>query len=277
MEKKQKFTINRKLISAFIVVFAAVSFVSLWNKYERIKTLKNGVEMVNKKCPIDVGVAGKIIAVNYADKNVELIFVINDLFTDIQAMRDQPDLVKNKLKVMYQNPEDGFREMLQLIAEIDGSMTCTYIGQTSGEKTNVVFTRDDVRSLLKQKAPIENSLAQLTQMIEDPFARFPIKVDDVTTMTHMFLSDSAVVYQYEIYEAGMAMTFADFIADYGEAMKESTAQSLLSDPSSRILITLCVDCDRGIHYRYTGDVSGMKYEFRFTPEELKSFITNNES
>ncbi|MDR0892429.1 MAG: hypothetical protein LBN24_07430 [Mediterranea sp.] len=236
--------------------------------------LKAAVMIIDKQCPIDMGQTGQITSVKYEGDKVEYTLTLNEQLADIKKMRENSAQTLSALKTMFQAPEGEVKELLELVVASNSSMVFTYVGNKSGEKASFVLTTNELKQLLDQKMTAEeSSLAKLKQTIESPAAQLPMKVDAVTTLTQMSLSDSDVVYLYQIDEAACPM---DKIIANGEQMKAHVLQTLSSDPSAQMLVGLCLDCDKGIYYRYVGDKSGKAYEFRVSPEELNSLMTTNE-
>jgi hypothetical protein len=235
--------------------------------------LKAAIAVANKECPISMGQTGDITSIRYEGDKVEYTLSVNEKFINIKMLLEHSAQTKASLKTLFQNPQGDVKELLNLVVACNSNLVFTYVGRTSGEKASFLLTTSEIKELLDQKmTDKESNLAKLKQIVESPTVQLPMKVDAVTTLVHLSLSDSDVVYLYQIDEAALPMKT---LRSKGEQIKEKSAQALLNDSGTRTMVELCVACGKGIRYRYVGDKSGEKYEFRLTPEELEQSVGEN--
>lgn len=231
------------------------------------KRLNEAVKQVNSECPIGYGMAGELSKVAVEDTSVVLSLKMNESFVNLDALKANPSMLKTTLKTLFIDPPYAVRELLELMIVCKKSLRCVYEGASSDKSASATLTVDDIQNLLDAKVDeAEKNDARLEESIKISNLSCPVDLGNGLVMEGMQVEGDNVVYVYSLDE-----TQADI-----EQMKTKTAQirqgirqSLSSnDPSLRQFVQMCVDCNKGIVYRYVGSTSGDILEISFLVSEL---------
>jgi hypothetical protein len=229
--------------------------------------LKAIVAIANQQCPISMGAIGEATSITYNGETVEYKLSVDEKYVNVKAFNENPGQLQSTMKTMVQSPGGELKELVDQLIASDASLKFTYIGKTSGEQASCSMTAQELKTARDTKfTPEESAINKLESIVQATNNQLPMTVDEATTLTKLGMTDNDVIYYYDIDEEKCPIPDIEKRAD---AMKQAIVENLRANTASlAIMISSCVDCGKGIAYRYIGNKSGDHYDIRLTPDEL---------
>ena len=120
-------------------------------------------------------------------------------------------------------------------------------------------------------ASCNNKEAQLQKEVEKAAKDCPITAAEGMTISQITYDKVNIIYACDVDETLYDVnTLIENKAKMKEAILGYFAQSGAADKDVKALIDLCVECRKGIVYRYVGTTTGTTCELGIGPDELKS-------
>lgn len=236
--------------------------------------LKAGVTAANKQCPISLGAdVGEITSITYDDNNVVYTFTFEEDALNIPALKANPESVKSSMVIMFQNPTREVGNMLKLIVDCKAGVEVVYIAKNSGEKVSFFLKPEELKDIYENKSNKEGAshLEKLKAQVDVANLQCPMVLEEDMTIQSITLEDQGVIYHCHFDEEVYDISSFE---ENAESIKEELLASL-SDQSNmaiQVFLACCVNADRGIIYRYTGNKSGAYYDVVLPVDELKGYI-----
>ncbi len=229
----------KKILTLLLFVFALLPVKADDSFFQTLKLL-------NSQCPISAGISGELTSIAYEKGDVNFTYSLNEQYTNLQSLRDNPTTTKNNAKVTLAN-SNGV--MAQLLKEMDGQhagATFLYKGKTSGTIVRVHFTPDEVHYMATQEN--RDPLTALQAQCDATNSQCPMQVAQGMVMERMNIAGSYVVSHIKVDESVFSITVAN---QNKEAIKQTIKSALNpNDPTMQVMMQLCVQCEKGICYRY---------------------------
>lgn len=234
--------------------------------------LKAVVAIANKQCPMDMGEVGTITSITYNGSNVVYTLNMNESITDIAILKDNPESMKESIKIMFRNPAKDVKEMLKLVAECNAGLQMKFVGKDSGEEAVCELTSEEVKEVLKAESdPSQSERAKLEAQLKMANLQFPMQASEEILIEKIELSDESVVYICKVDED--ACPISQIEANAEEVKKEIVANlAAQSDPATQVFLKTCINNDKSVAYRYIGTKSGNHYDIVITLPELEKMI-----
>lgn len=234
--------------------------------------LKAVIGVANKQCPMDMGQAGKITSITYDGENVVYNFQINEEFANIDALKKNPDSMKESIKAMFRNPAEEVKKMFEMMVDCNAGLQVIFVGDKSGDKATAELTADEIKETLNAKPDESQSeLTKLEAQVKMANVQFPMKAGEEIEIEKMELSDESVIYICKVNED---MSDINLMKENAEAVKKGIVATLSNqkDAASQSFLQTCVNCNRDIVYRYIGNQSGNQHDVVITVDEVKEML-----
>lgn len=234
--------------------------------------LKAVVAIANKQCPMDMGEVGTITSITYDGSNVVYTLNMNESITDIAILKDNPESMKESIKIMFRNPAKDVKEMLKLVAECNAGLQMKFVGKDSGEEAVCELTPEEVKEVLKAESdPSQSERAKLEAQLKMANLQFPMQASEEVIVEKIEVIGESVVYICSVDEELCPISQ---IEENAAEVKEGIVSTLASqtDPATQIFIKTCVDNNKSIAYRYIGKESGQQYDVIIPLSDLKKML-----
>ncbi len=230
--------------------------------------LKLAAEAANKKCPVSMGAVGDVESITYEDGEVVYTLAINEQLSNMQAMKENPEDMKQMVLTNFANPEGNQKTMLDLIIDANASLRFVYKGKESGETIEMALTADEVKAAADNTSLTAED--KLNAEVNATNMQLPMSIDDATVLEKMVVEGNSVVYLYKIDESILNIDDMKINADDA---KQNVKTSLVNGgPAVHAFLKKVLDTNRDLRYRYIGSESGNSTEFVFTPDELQDML-----
>ena len=252
------------------VLFACLSLMLLTACSQKSK-LKMAIEIANKQCPMSMGTAGEVSSIVFDGTNVVYSMLMNEDYADFEAWEKHPDVMKSTTIAMFSKPKDNIRKLLEMVVDTKSGMKFVYKGNATGKEAECLLDTKDLENILNQKVSKEESeQKKLEELVKATNISCPMRVDEVTVLEKLAIEAENVVYTYTIDENSMDIAS---LKGNEEQMKQNVKGSLnVSEPALKVFLEACVKNNKGLVYRYVGDVSGDSTEFMFSVAEITMLL-----
>lgn len=253
----------------FLVIGLALAFVMTGCQDNASSRLKHEIEIANRNCPMDLGMAGSIKSLSYDEDalNVETLFIIKDNMISIDFLKNNENVSRQNMKLALAAPQ--FNELLKLIVDANASMTYAYQSPATGETYKTTMTHSDLKSILDN--PISDQERRnmiLNNQIILENRQFPQQIEAGMTMTQLFDDGDKLVYVIEMDEDLYDMSLLQEAV--GEVKRNILDSNLFGDPTMKVIAENISSLGKGITLRYKGDQTGLTVDIPFSPNEISS-------
>lgn len=234
--------------------------------------LKAVIAVANKQCPIDMGEVGTVTSITYDGDNVVYTLNMNENFTDISVLKDNPESMKESIKIMFGNPSKEVKQLLELVAECNAGLEMRFVGKDSGEQAVCGLTTEELKETLKSDAdPSQSESSKLEAQVKMANLQFPMQASDEIIVEKIEIIDDAVTYLCVVDED---LCPVKQIEANAVEVKKGIVATLAgqADAATQLFLQTCINCDKNVTYRYTGKQSGAQYDVVITVPELKKMI-----
>ncbi|SFW16071.1 hypothetical protein SAMN02910409_0572 [Prevotellaceae bacterium HUN156] len=262
-------TILKSLVLIFITSFCLVSCD------ENKKQLREQVQKFNNTCPISLGGIMTINSVVLQDNTVEMKFSINESITPISLINSHKEDFKENLSMILSR--ESSKIMVENIVKANASFVAIFVGEQSGTRAELDFTSDELRTAQERFSNMTESQKLIASNIVGMKMRLPAKVDDITTMTGLSITPSALVYKYEVndYETGESINqFVGLMKNITMSqMAAQIAQDGIMGERNRKFYEALIDCGQGVKVEYHESNTGNRATFDISISEIKDILS----
>ena len=228
-------------------------------------SLQHEIDKVNAKCPIDVGLAGKIQKVWLDGNTVVFEAQLNANLINVEKAKKNPNVMK---EASLLNVVDETQSIEKILAEkVDLKYIIT--DSESQEKLDLLITNEELAKAYNEKKNDEQkfTLRRIDNQIAVTQLQLPLTIDEATVLTNFSREgDDKVVY---IYDLNNNIVTPDIFNESMPVLKNNVSNLLSGgDPAVSSMINLLIKANMVLIYRYRLDKT--EKEFSFTPEELKA-------
>lgn len=259
----------KKAIQILMVVIAAALVSACGDS--KINRLKSQVASINKSCPMDMGIGGSVISVEYNDEdgNVYINYASTPMFETQFASQSNRDNIKENMKLMMLN--DDSHEWLEAIVEAGAGVVMTYKLPSSGETVRIEIPADEIRSIGGgSMSDRERALLIVGNKANVDNGRCPVEIAPGMTMVSDKLENGELIFEIDVDESVQDMTDWDELALRHNIM--GNFEALKNDPSIQNEFKLLTTANVGYHYVYRGLATGKRVDVVLTPKDLKRFL-----
>ncbi len=239
-------------ISPIIIVCLAAALICSCQKDSK---LKRAVEEMNKECPMDMGAIGEMTGFEYKDGNVVMSYDVHENIVNIDALKANPDLMKQSALTMFSNSDtEGTQNLLNDMEEAGAGLTLKYTGIETGSTVSVTLTHEELVEARNSTNGDSDPDAVLENEVEVTNAQMPMEAGNGITITQLTIDGDYVIYDCSVDEDLISV---EAIQESADEVKETLKQELSADePASVMFIQMCKNAGKGIGYRYIGNQSG---------------------
>lgn len=233
--------------------------------------LKIAVEAANKQCPIAMGKNAEVTSIAFDGENVVYTLLMKETPVGISILNKSPQAMQNVISTGLSNASEDVRKMVELVANAKAGLKFICRDTQGNEAVCTLAANELLPAINSTKVREENNLRQLEEMLDIANTTFPIQIDELTRADRVTLEGNNVVYDYTIDDKQLDMNLMR--EDNGRLMKETLRESFdLSDKTLRMFLEACINCDKGLHYRYRCSHSGDTLLVTFSAGELKDML-----
>lgn len=257
----------KKLLLILALITMMVGITGCKNENER--KLKSDIEATNRQCPVSMGMLGDIISLKYDEKakEVQLYLSLNEKFVDIDVLKKNRQMVLQNLKLAFSRNNGGKKIMDQMI-KAGASLSITYKGSSSGKSFNVKLPLSDLKEITGAVySDKEVNRILLENQIAMENSRCPYKVAEGMEMVKVFDDGDNIVYSCQFDESMYDLSFLRL----NQSELKQNIREIFNDPAVKEETKVLCSLDKGLEYRYYGDMSGDSISVVFTPEELRRY------
>lgn len=228
--------------------------------------LEKLVEELGKECPIQMGTVGEVTSFMLEDGNLVVDYEIDESFINLEALDNNPELLKDNAVLMCKNATGGLQTVLSLLVEEDAGWVLKYKGKSTGKELSISLDAKEIKEAMESTEEDRNPIELLKQQVEITNVQFPMKVDQGMTITKLTIEGWYVVYNVEIDESLYSI---EAIASSLTEVKENIVAELdKTDPAIQSFLEACKRANKGVAYKYIGKDSGKSCMVKIPASEL---------
>ncbi|WP_308769732.1 hypothetical protein [uncultured Bacteroides sp.] len=228
--------------------------------------LEKLVEELGKECPIQMGTVGEVTSFMLEDGNLVVDYEIDESFINLEALDNNPELLKDNAVLMCKNATGGLQTVLSLLVEEDAGWVLKYKGKSTGKELSISLDAKEIKEAMESTEEDRNPMELLKQQVEITNVQFPMKVDQGMTITKLTIEGWYVVYNVEIDESLYSI---EAIASSLTEVKENIVAELdKTDPAIQSFLEACKRANKGVAYKYIGKDSGKSCMVKIPASEL---------
>lgn len=234
-------------------------------------SLEDRVKMASGHCPVTIDNVGFINDIHLSGDTLVYDCTVTNPDINIAALSERPGDVKRVLAPQITGLFNDNRELLEQVTANNLILSVRYRGHDRSMLT-VDFTPSELTEATSDNAHATpaDPVARLSDEIKLSQASLPVDMADGIVMTAIDDSDMTVNFRCTVDEA---VAGTDAIANLRDNRAQIRSMMLSSlrgstDTDIRRLVEIATSANRGIAYRYTGNLSGDTMSVVFTPAEL---------
>lgn len=226
---------------------------------------KDWVRAYNQLCPIDMGVGGQIVSVEYneATQTITETCVTNPILFNFKLVNSNLTYKQKKedviaLGLITQNPE---------IANLGVTFKYIFKAPDGSEQTTFTLTSNKMKTLLrKSKSQEEVDKMMLDFWCEEETLMFP--ENPMTPDATVSLSGNTLTYTYPTTESDGSFSRIEL---FKSELRNQLA-SFFNDPSMRNRIPVYVRQNITLKFTYKGKETGKTVDIEFAPSVLATYL-----
>lgn len=260
------------LKSLMLVIVASVLFASCDKK---MKELKEQVDKFNKACPFSFGDVMTLNSAMLDENTVEMKFTANEAIASISALNNHKEEVK-EIMVMSLSKETS-KTLVDKIIEAGANLRTIVVGGQSGMRASFEVTAVDLKIAKEKFSNMTEGQKLIASNVLGMKLKLPVKIDDITTMTGLSITPSALIYKYEINDREMG----NDIGQVGGWMKAITMSQMSSQITqagyigerNRQFFQALIDCGQGVKAEYYEINTGSRTSFEVSVSEMRDILS----
>ncbi len=172
-----------------LIVVASVLFTSCDQKK---KELKEALEQANKECPMTLGDGMTINSFALGDDNsVEIKYTVNESIASISALNNHKEEALETMTIVLTK---GSRQtFVDKIIDAGVDLRFVFVGEQSGERATINVSVDNLKKAKEKFSNMTDDQKAIVSNVLGMKIKLPMKVNDVTTVTELSITSSAIV------------------------------------------------------------------------------------
>ena len=264
---------KRMISSLVLIAIASVLFTSCDQKE---KELKEQVDKFNKACPMSLG---DIMTLNSAmledDNTVEMKFTANEALASISVLNNHKEDV---IEIMSMSlTKETSKILVDKIIDAGANLRTVIVGGQSGMRASFEVSADDLKRAKEKFSNMTEGQKLIASNVLGMKLKLPVRIDDITTMTGLSITSSALVYKYEINDREVGSD----IKPFSGIMKNITMSQMSAQISqngfigerNRQFFQALVDCGQGVKADYYERNTGARASFEISVSEIKDILS----
>lgn len=266
----------KKLIAALFAVALCCAMAWAQTPYGGARAeLEEMIAEIDSECPMDMGASGSVESVKLENDRVVFYYALDRMLpVEVEALKHNPEVMKGMATAAIGPSNPDSKAFLDLLVRAGVSVRYVYYKEGIPQvSASCIVTSSELKALQNSNlSEREMAFRQLQEMVNVANLSFPVRLDECTVLRAMKLEAMNVVYEYYVDEDQLPLSSID-----RDMLKSVTFSSLdVSDEGIRMLLELCVACNKGLAYRYMGDASGQSIVVSATPAELAAKLDGAE-
>ena len=244
------------------IVLACMTVLLLCGCAEASKAkLHAAVEEFNKRCPVMADQFSTIEKVEYEGDVVTLYVLVDSKFSDIDALRENKELVKGNILASYRRGDANVKTFLESVTDAEADLKAVYRNEADNS-LSITITCDELREAMNSKGG--PSLEDMDRMIQTTNLSLPVKLNEFITLTAMIKEGNCVYYTYDV-----VGPICDKISQNIEGAKAETLVNLKNlGPTDKNQMRPIYTAGMSLGYRYHNVDDDTNVEFVYTNSEL---------
>lgn len=264
---------KRMIKSLVLIIIASVLFTSCDQKK---RELKEQVDKFNKACPLSLG---DIMTLNSAmleeDNTVEMKFTANETLASISALNNHKE---DAIEIMSMSlTKETSKILVDKIIAAGANLRTVIVGGQSGMRASFEVTADDLKRAKEKFSNMTEGQKLIASNVLGMKLKLPLRIDDITTMTGLSITSSALVYQYEINDREIGSDIKSFSGIMKNItmsqMSAQISQSGFVGERNRQFFQALVDCGQGVKADYYERNTGARASFDVSVSEIKDILS----
>ena len=255
---------NKSKIIAIIAGIIAFALVSCLFRCSDLK-LKASVEAFNKECPIPIGNVGQVDGVTYKDKTVEMVYVMDEQFTNLDYLSSDPEGMK--ISIMTSMRNDNSKQLFRMIIDAKADLSVVYKGKNTGKEARFRFTPEELQQELER--PEASPEEKLAYELRKANHMMPMETGTEVLITELRDEGDAIVYMACVLDTALLHQCAANIDNIKEGQHE-WFQAM--DAVEGSFFNLIIAADKDLKYRYYVEGTDESFEVLHTSAELREIF-----
>lgn len=258
-----------KKLSYIFAIFAIVATLAGCSKSNAaLDQLKKAAADANRSCPIDMGMIGKMTAIEFnEDANaIQYTVLLNEELVTLESIVDDEESVRRSMSATFTQSDNGL--MLDLMIEAGAGVEFIMRGNKTGAEKIIRFSVNDIKEIKDNPIdPTENYNENYESILKQIQSELPTYVTNGMYMNEVLDQNGYLVYVYSLDDNLYDISLFD--ESYDE-IKAGMIEEFVSDNDlvTRELIKMLKALGRGIKARYVGTPSGNTAEIVIESYEL---------
>lgn len=226
-------------------------------------SLKRQVKAINKQCPIDLGLLGKVTYVDLDERTIVYHVDINPNVLNISKLKGHLKDVKQGILLNFSDDETSLAQFIAAKC----NLRYEYTDSETREQLVINISADELKNLNALVGnPQELAQRRIENFVTTGRLQLPMQIDEVTTLSDIIIEGENVGYIYTIDET---VVKSDVINERLDVLRDNIKERLLGeDLSMAMLVDALTKGGKGLIYRYFMSESKKQYDIVFTPEEV---------
>ena len=255
----------KKLLLALFAVLALMAMNSC-EQTARVKLSKE-IEVLEKRCPVDLGIIGVLSNVTYDKDENKVVFqyLLNEQFMTVSGFAAGQEECKRSICAFFRNSES--KKAADLLIEAGASFEIQLKGKVSGEESTILIPADEFKELVESDDYSEED--QLEAMVDVADKQCPQELGQGLIMDKVFVDNGYVVYSYQ-FDTNL-ISFSDKDPEALKSQVQTALVQWLNSASGAAFKQLLIANKTGVKYVYNpvGE-NGEVFTIVFEPEEIAS-------
>lgn len=261
---------SSKLMILVVLLLSALSSCD-----QKREQLKEQVEKFNKACPVTLGEIMTLNSVMLDGNIVEMKFTANENIASISALNNHIEEAKEIMSMSL--TKESSKVLVEKIVEADASLRTIIVGGQSGSRAQVELNANELKQAEEKFSNMTEGQKLIASNVLGMKIKLPVRIDEITTMTGLSITPSALVYKYEINDREIGNDMKQF----GGLMKSITMSQMAAQLSqngfmgerNRQFYQALVDCGQGVKAEYLERNTGSKTSFDLSVSEMKDILS----
>ena len=256
-----------------IIFVACCIVVTAGCENGNVKKLKSEVRKANAMCPMNLGVSGDLLSIQYNEKenNVLFVYSLNENIAGHTFIKKNKKNMEKAAKLFVAS--ESFDDIRKDILNAQASLTLIYKIPSNGKTASIFLSYDELKEMVENPlSEREIKIMKIENKVEMENNSCPQEVEKGIILTKVYIEDNYVVYSYSMDEDEYDMRLLERNA---ASLKSNTEDQIKEDSKDLILcnnLNLMRELGYGIKYHYYGTKSSKYVGIKITPSELASMF-----
>ena len=256
------------------LVFVTMTCALLTSCDQKMRELNEQVNKFNNECPISYGDMMTLNSTTLEGNTVEMKITANEAMVSISALNNHKEEV---IEIMVLSlTKETSKVLVDKIIDADANLRIIIIGGQSGMRASFKVSANDLMMAKEKFSNMTEGQKLITSNVVGMKIKLPVSIDDITTMTGLSITPSALIYKYEINdrETGNDME------ELGGFMKAITMSQMSAQITqggymgerNRQFFQALIDCGQGVKAEYYELNTSRRTSFEISVSEMEDIL-----